>query len=93
MACLLHILFGLYGIVSRNKDFCFVINQNFHMYNNQLDAQFILSLLNYHTSACFIHDRQEVECIYVANGTCYASKLTVSGPGWNIILWSDNSVK
>jgi hypothetical protein len=24
-----------------------------YMYNNQLDALFILSLLNYHTSLCF----------------------------------------
>jgi hypothetical protein len=24
---------------------------------------------------------QEVECIYVANGTCYTSELTVSRPG------------
>jgi hypothetical protein len=26
---------------------------------------------------------QEAECIYVANGACYTSELTVSGPGWN----------
>jgi hypothetical protein len=48
-----------------------------YMCNNQLDAPFILSLLNYHISTCF---GQEVECIYVANGTCFTSKLTVSRP-------------
>jgi hypothetical protein len=26
---------------------------------------------------------QEVECMYVANGTCYTSELTVSGSGCN----------
>jgi hypothetical protein len=45
-----------------------------NMYNNQL---FILSLLNYHNSAsCFdisTAHHQEVQCIYVANGTFYTS--------------------
>jgi hypothetical protein len=55
-----------------------------YMYKNQIDAVFILSLLNYHTCTCFGRSsahHEEVECIYVANGTCYTSKLTVSGPG------------
>jgi hypothetical protein len=54
------------------------------MYNDELDALFILSLLNYHTCTCFgriIAHHQEAECIYVANGTCYTSELTVGGPG------------
>jgi hypothetical protein len=53
-------------------------------YNNQLDALFISSLLSYNTATCSglsTAHHQEVECIYVANGTCYSSMLTVSGPG------------
>jgi hypothetical protein len=36
-----------------------------------------------HVSGVSAAHHQEVECIYVANGTCYTSELTVSGPGWN----------
>jgi hypothetical protein len=34
-----------------------------------------------HVSGVSAAHHQEVECIYAANGTCYASKLSVSGPG------------
>jgi hypothetical protein len=56
------------------------------MTNNQHDALFIFILLSYYTSTCFgrtATPRQEVECIYVANGTCYTSELTVNGLGWS----------
>jgi hypothetical protein len=33
-----------------------------------------------HVSGLSATHRQKVECIYVANGTCYTSELTVSGP-------------
>jgi hypothetical protein len=36
-----------------------------------------------HVSDVSLAHYQEVECICVANGTCYTSKLTVSRPGWN----------
>jgi hypothetical protein len=55
------------------------------MYNNQLDALFIISLLNYHTSTCFGRINSPSSggkmYIYVTNDTCYTSELTVSGPG------------
>jgi hypothetical protein len=44
----------------------------------------MFSLLSYHTSTCFrllAAHYQEIECIYLANGTCYTSELTVIGPG------------
>jgi hypothetical protein len=55
------------------------------MYNNQLDALFITNFLNYHTSTCFgpinsASSGGRMYTVYVANGTCYTSKLTVSGP-------------
>jgi hypothetical protein len=43
-----------------------------YVYNNQLSALFILSLLNWHTSTCFGRStahHQELECVYVAVGT------------------------
>jgi hypothetical protein len=46
-------------------------------YNNNLDALFTLSLLNYHTATFFGRintNHQDVECIFVANGTCYTSE-------------------
>jgi hypothetical protein len=36
-----------------------------------------------HVSGVSAAHHQEVECIYVAIGTCYSFELTVSGPGWN----------
>jgi hypothetical protein len=57
-----------------------------YTYINQLDALFILSLLDYHTSTCFGRINSPSsgeECIYVANCTCFTSKLAVSEPGWN----------
>jgi hypothetical protein len=55
-------------------------NMNY-MYNNQLDALFILSLLNYHTSMYFgrVNSPSSGGRMYVVNGTCYASDLIVSG--------------
>jgi hypothetical protein len=54
-----------------------------YMNNNQHNALFIFSLLSYHTlhvlGVSAAH-HQEVECIYVANGTCYTVQLTVSRP-------------
>jgi hypothetical protein len=47
-----------------------------YVYNNQLDALFILSLLNYRTSACFglsTAHHQEVWCVYVAIGTLHCT--------------------
>jgi hypothetical protein len=49
-----------------------------HMDNNQHDALFIFSLLSNHTSTCFgriSSHHQEVECIYVANGTFFTSEV------------------
>jgi hypothetical protein len=34
-----------------------------------------------HVSGISAAHHQEVECIYVANGTCYISKFTIIGPG------------
>jgi hypothetical protein len=39
---------------------------------------YISTLFRYHFST-FVAHHQEVECIYVANGTCFTSKWTVSG--------------
>jgi hypothetical protein len=55
------------------------------MYNSQFDALSSLSLLittPLHVSGVSTAHHLEVECIYVANGTCYTrtSELTVSGP-------------
>jgi hypothetical protein len=66
------------------------------MYNNLLDALFISSLLSYYTSTCFgliSSHHQVVECVCMANGTCYTSELTVSGPGlaWTAYYYSYNS--
>jgi hypothetical protein len=56
-----------------------------YVYNNELDRLFILTLINYHISTCFgrINSPSSgVECVYVADGTCYyTTKLTVCGPG------------
>jgi hypothetical protein len=46
------------------------------MYNNQHDALFTTLV---HVSGVSAAHHQEVEFTYVANGTGYASKLTVSG--------------
>jgi hypothetical protein len=54
----------------------------YYRYKNQLDALFILSLLNYTPPlvlGVLTAHHQEVECITVANGTC-TSELTVNGP-------------
>jgi hypothetical protein len=56
------------------------------MNNNQLDAPFIFSLLvitPLHVSGTSAAHHQEVECIYVANGTCYTAEWNVRGPGRN----------
>jgi hypothetical protein len=57
-----------------------------HINNNKLDA--LLSSVYWvitplHVSGVSAAHHQEVEFIYVANGTCCISELTVSGPGWN----------
>jgi hypothetical protein len=54
------------------------------MNNNQHDAIFIFSLLNYHTCTCFgriSSPSSGGRIYYVANGTFYASKLNVSRLG------------
>jgi hypothetical protein len=56
-----------------------------YMNNSQHDALFIFGLLGYHicnVSGISVAHHQEVECIYVANGKCYTSELTVTGPRW-----------
>jgi hypothetical protein len=48
-----------------------------YMYNNQLYAPFILSLLSSHTSQGFGRINSPLSgggIIYAANGTCYTSK-------------------
>jgi hypothetical protein len=50
----------------------------------KLSAPFIFILLNHHISTCSdisAAHHHEVECIYVANCTCYIVQLTVSRPG------------
>jgi hypothetical protein len=59
----------------------FIMNYTF---NNQHAALFILSL---HVSGVSAAHHQEVACIYVTNGTCYTSKLTVSRPGIAQSVW------
>jgi hypothetical protein len=56
------------------------------MNNNQLDVLFILSALKYntlHVSGVSTAHHQEIECTYVAKGSCYTCKLTVDWPGCN----------
>jgi hypothetical protein len=52
------------------------------MNNNGLGTLFIFNLLSYHSSTRFglSAAHHEVECIYVANGTCYTTQLNVSRP-------------
>jgi hypothetical protein len=52
--------------------------------NNQLDALFSFSywvITPLHVSGVSAVHHLEVKCVYVANGTCCTSELTVSGPG------------
>jgi hypothetical protein len=63
-----------------------------YVYNNQLYALFIFSLLSYHTSTCFgrISSPSSGGRMYVVHGTCYTSELTVSELRWNAIPETDS---
>jgi type II secretory pathway pseudopilin PulG len=55
-----------------------------YVYNKQLDALFILSLLNRRTSTCFgsTNGPTSEGTLCVCGNWHYTCKLTVSGPGW-----------
>jgi hypothetical protein len=53
-----------------------------NLYNKPTQCTIYLHFIELPHLYMFRAHHQEVECIYVTDGTCFASKSSVSGPGW-----------